>query len=169
MIRNSNDAWGWGAITLHWVVALLVVATFALGLWMGDLPRPERPYWYGIHASLGITLMLILFARIVWALLNPTPAAVAGTPPWQHKAARFTHLSLYVLTLATVLFGWFLASVKRTPIVPPLRRRAAAITAGHPIGKGLPRGGTRAYCVRADRPRGRTHAGRALAPLRAGQ
>ena len=25
MIRNSNDAWGWGAITLHWVVALLVV------------------------------------------------------------------------------------------------------------------------------------------------
>jgi cytochrome b561 len=118
MIRNSNDAWGWGAITLHWVVALLVVATFALGLWMGDLPRPERPYWYGIHASLGITLMVILLARIVWALLNPTPAAVAGTPPWQHRAARFTHLSLYVLTLATVLFGWFLASVKRTPIVP---------------------------------------------------
>ena len=118
MIRNSSDAWGWPAITLHWVVALLVVATFALGLWMGDLPRPERPYWYGIHASIGITLMVILLARIAWALLNPTPGAVAGVPPWQQKAARFTHLSLYGLTLATVLFGWLLASVKRTPIVP---------------------------------------------------
>jgi cytochrome b561 len=118
MIRNSNDAWGWPAITLHWVVALLVIATFALGLWMGDLPRPERPYWYGIHASIGVTLMVILLARIAWALLNPTPTAAAGIPPWQQKAARLTHLSLYGLTLATVLFGWFLASVKRTPIVP---------------------------------------------------
>ena len=118
MIKNSSDAWGWPAITLHWVVALLVIATFTLGLWMGDLPRPERPYWYAIHASMGISLMVILLARIAWALLNPTPAAVAGVPPWQQKAARFTHLSLYVLTLATVLFGWFLASVKRTPVVP---------------------------------------------------
>jgi cytochrome b561 len=118
MIRNSNDAWGWPAITLHWVVALLVIATFALGLWMGDLPRPERPYWYGIHASIGITLMVILLARIAWALNNPTPAPAAGLPAWQQKAARFTHLSLYGLTLATVLFGWLLAGVKRTPIVP---------------------------------------------------
>ena len=120
MIRNSNDAWGWPAIALHWVVALLVLANFALGLWMGELPRPERPYWYALHASIGISLMAILLVRIAWALLNPTPAQVAGVPAWQQKAARFTHLSLYVLTLATVLFGWLMAPLKRTPIVPDL-------------------------------------------------
>jgi cytochrome b561 len=118
MIRNSNDAFGWPAITLHWVVALAVIGNFVFGLWMGDLPRPERQYWYGIHASIGITLLVILLARIVWALLNPVPTPVAGTPPWQHTAARLTHLSLYGLTLATVLFGWFLAGVRRVPIVP---------------------------------------------------
>lgn len=119
MIRNSQHAYGWPAITLHWVVALLIIVTFGLGLWMGEVPlRDDRPYYYAIHASLGITLLVILVLRIVWALLNPAPDAPAGTPPWQHAAARLTHLSLYVLTLATVLFGWFLASVEDTPIVP---------------------------------------------------
>lgn len=118
MIRNSQAAWGWPSIALHWIVALLVAGTFALGLWMGDLPRPERPYWYAIHASIGITVLVILAARIVWALLNPVPAPAPGTPAWQHTAARFTHVTLYALTLMTVLFGWFMAAVRRVPIVP---------------------------------------------------
>jgi cytochrome b561 len=118
MIRNSNDAWGWPAIALHWIVALLVLANFALGLWMGELPRPERPHWYGLHASIGITLLVILVARIAWALSNPTPAPAAGAPAWHRRTAHITHVSLYILTLATVLFGWFMAGVRRVPIVP---------------------------------------------------
>ena len=97
---------------------MLVIATFALGLWMSDLPRPERPYWYALHASIGITVMVILLARIAWAMLNPVPAPFPATPVWQQKAARFTHLSLYALTLSTVLFGWFMAAARRVPIVP---------------------------------------------------
>lgn len=119
MIRNSQNAWGWPAVALHWIVALLIVATFGLGLWMGEVPaRADRPYYFAIHASLGITLLVILVVRILWALANPTPAAPAGTPAWQHSAARLTHLGLYVLTLATILLGWFLAGVHDTPIVP---------------------------------------------------
>lgn len=119
MIANTPDAWGWPAIALHWIVALLVIATFGLGLWMGEIPmRADRPYYYAIHASLGITLLAVLVLRVIWALLNPAPAAPAGTSPLQHAAARFTHLALYVLTLATVLVGWLLAGVQDTPIVP---------------------------------------------------
>jgi cytochrome b561 len=118
MIRNSSEAWGWPSIALHWIVAALVVGTFGLGLWMGDLPRPERPYWYAIHASIGITVLVILAARIVWALLNPVPDPVAGTSAWQHRVARFTHITLYALTLMTILFGWFMAAVRRVPLVP---------------------------------------------------
>ncbi len=119
MIRNSQNAWGWPAITMHWVVAALILATFGLGLWMGEVPaRADRPFYYAIHASLGITLLVILVVRIAWALLNSTPAAPHGTPPWQQSAARLAHLGLYALTLAAVLFGWALAGVQETPIVP---------------------------------------------------
>jgi cytochrome b561 len=118
MIANSRDSYGWPAIALHWMVAALIFANFGLGLWMGDLPRPDRPYWYAIHASIGITVLVILAARTVWALLNPVPDPAAGTPAWQHRAARFTHVTLYALTLMTILFGWFMAAVRRVPIVP---------------------------------------------------
>jgi cytochrome b561 len=119
MIANSPNAYGWPAIALHWIVAALILATFGLGLWMGEVPaRSDRPYYYMIHASLGITLLTIVVMRIVWALFNPAPAALPGTSPLQHTAARFTHLALYVLTLTTVLIGWLLAGVQDTPIVP---------------------------------------------------
>jgi len=120
MIANSKDAYGWPAVALHWIVALLIVGTFGLGLWMGEVPRPDRPYYFAIHASLGVSLFAILVLRIVWALFNPPPAAPAGTPPWQHAAARFTHLALYGLTLTTVLIGWLLTGIEGKPIVPLL-------------------------------------------------
>lgn len=119
MIANSREAYGWPAIALHWIVALLILATFGLGLWMGEVPaRADRPYYFAIHASLGISLLVVLVLRIVWALLNPVPDATAGTSRLQHTAARFTHLALYVLTLATVIVGWLLAGVQDTPIIP---------------------------------------------------
>lgn len=119
MIRNTTDRWGWPALALHWAVALLVIATFALGLWMSEVPaRADRPYYFAIHASLGITLLVVLAARLVWALLNPPPAAVPGTPRWQHSAARLTHLSLYALTFAAAILGWLLAGVAEPPIEP---------------------------------------------------
>jgi cytochrome b561 len=86
---------------------------------MDEVPaRADRPYYIGIHASLGITLLVVLAARIVWALFNPPPAPPVGTRHWEHVIARVTHLSLYVLTLATVLIGWLLAGVEQPPIVP---------------------------------------------------
>lgn len=119
MIRNSQDAWGWPTIALHWIVALLIVTTFGLGLWMAEVPpRADRPYYFAIHASLGITLLVIVVVRILWAVLNPPPAAPAGTPPWQHAVARLTHVGLNLLTLVTIGFGWLLAGVHDTPIVP---------------------------------------------------
>jgi hypothetical protein len=44
MIGNTNDAWGLPARSLHWVTALLIIAVFAFGLWMAEVPaRAERP------------------------------------------------------------------------------------------------------------------------------
>jgi cytochrome b561 len=119
MIRNTKDAWGWPALALHWAVALLVIATFTLGLWMSEVPaRADRPYYFAIHASLGITLLVVLAARIVWALFNPRPTPPFGTPTWQQAVARLTHLSLYALTFVAVVLGWLLAGTQEPPIEP---------------------------------------------------
>jgi cytochrome b561 len=119
MIANTNDAWGWPARTLHWVTALLIIAVLGLGLWMTEVPvRSARAYYFALHASLGMTLLALVAARLAWAMLNAAPAAPAGTPAWQVAAARFTHGGLYALTLATALLGWLLGGVSDPPIEP---------------------------------------------------
>lgn len=118
MIKNTDRDWGWPAIALHWAVALLVLAAFALGLWMGEVPRAERPAYYAVHASLGITLLIVLAVRAVWALINRRPAPLANTPHWQHQAAQFAHVALYALTFAVAVLGWLLLGVEHPSIVP---------------------------------------------------
>lgn len=119
MIRNTNEAWGWPARAFHWLIALMIVVVFAFGLWMTEVPvRSERPFYFSIHASIGITLLIVLVARYLWSLVNATPDAPAGTPAWQHRAARLTHGALYALTFATAVIGWLLGGVSEPPLEP---------------------------------------------------
>lgn len=119
MIRNSNEAWGWPARTFHWVIALMIIVVFALGLWMTEVPaRSERPFYFGIHGSLGITLLVLLVARYLWSVFNATPDAPPGTPAWQVAAARLSHGALYALTFVAAVLGWLLSGSLHPPIEP---------------------------------------------------
>jgi cytochrome b561 len=110
---------GLACAQLALVTALLIIAVFAFGLWMAEVPaRAERPYYFAIHASLGMTLLVLVAMRFAWAMLNVAPAAPAGTPAWQIGAARFTHAGLYGLTFATAILGWLLAGASEPPIEP---------------------------------------------------
>src|SRR5438309_9915253 len=54
------------AITLHWLPALLVFVQFALGQTWGWFPRPTRHLMVVSHMSFGITLTLVVLARVLW-------------------------------------------------------------------------------------------------------
>jgi cytochrome b561 len=45
------------AITLHWIVGVLVLVLVGLGWYMVDIPRgtEERSYFYNLHKSIGLT------------------------------------------------------------------------------------------------------------------
>lgn len=116
MIRNTSESWGWPARAFHWIVALMVLGLFGHGLWMEDLSPEARAFHFGLHNSIGISLLPIVAAGFVWWLVNAAPEEPAGTPAWQRLSAHITHWSLYVLTIATVLAGWLLAGTFREPI-----------------------------------------------------
>jgi len=119
MISNTKEAWGWPARTFHWVIALMIIIVFALGLWMTEVPaRSERPFYFGIHGSIGITLLVILVARFLWSMLNRSPDAPPGTPAWQVAASRVTHGALYALTFVAAVLGWLLSGSLEPPIEP---------------------------------------------------
>lgn len=106
------------AISLHWLVAIAIVATFALGIYMHELPfSPEKLKLYSWHKWAGVSIFLLVMLRIVWRLLRRPPALSAAVPDWQRQAAAGVHLLLYVLMLAVPVSGWLMSSAKGVPTV----------------------------------------------------
>ncbi len=116
MIHNSSDSWGWPARSFHWVLAILILVQFGLGLWMGEVPRADRPYYVSIHASLGISILLLMALRIIWRLANVVPDDPSTMPAWQSRASQIMHWALYVVIFATILAGWMLVGTHRSPV-----------------------------------------------------
>jgi len=101
------------AIALHWIVALAVLGMIGLGLWMIDLPKgvgPFRAEMYNLHKSIGMTLGLLIFARIAWRLAHSAPPPPATMPRWQALASHFTHYALYACIVIQPVTG-FLGSL----------------------------------------------------------
>ena len=71
---NSEDAYGWMAILLHWLVAITIVGLFALGFWMVDLSYYDPWYRQGpdIHRSVGILLFMAMVLRLAWPYVSAT-------------------------------------------------------------------------------------------------
>lgn len=114
MVRNTEASWGWLARAFHWGTGALILGMFAYGLWMTEFPaREDRAYHYAIHASIGISLLSLMVARLIWRALNPTPQPPASSARWEITAARLGHIGLYVAVFATLIAGWFLAGSGR--------------------------------------------------------
>jgi cytochrome b561 len=110
------------AIALHWLTALAVVVLLVAGLWMTDaIKQPEtRNFAYKVyqwHKALGLTVLVLTFARVGWRLMNPPPPLPAGMKPYERIAATFTHAAFYALLLAIPLAGW--AMVSASPLGLP--------------------------------------------------
>jgi len=105
------------AIALHWLVAVLILGAFALGLYMVELElSPTKLKLYSWHKWLGVTIWMIAVVRLVWRLTH-RPPPLPALPTWQRIAASTTHVLLYVLVLAIPISGWLFSSASGFPVV----------------------------------------------------
>src|SRR3546814_5891937 len=63
------------AITLHWLIALLLAFQIALGWALEGNNGPELFARYQLHKSIGITIMLLSLARLAVRLFRTRPPA----------------------------------------------------------------------------------------------
>lgn len=101
------------AISLHWLVALLIFSGWGLGLYMHELPTsPQKLQYYSWHKWLGVSVFLLVLVRATWRIFNVPPPLPPTVSPWQVSASRASHVVLYMLMLGLPLSGWLMSSAK---------------------------------------------------------
>jgi cytochrome b561 len=106
------------AVALHWIVALLILGNLAFGLYVAGLPiSPAKLRTVSWHKWVGVTILLIAFARLAWRLRHPGPPLPATMAPWEQRAAQATHTLLYILFFAAPMTGWLFSSAAGFPVV----------------------------------------------------
>ncbi len=107
------------AVTLHWLIATLVIAQLILGWSMIEIPKEPvgvRAFWFNLHKSIGITIALLVLVRIAWRIRHPAPPLPASVPAWQRRAAAANHALLYVCLLGMPLIGFLGSTFSGYPI-----------------------------------------------------
>lgn len=100
------------SIALHWLIALLLFAGFALGTYMHELAlSPQKLRLYSYHKWLGVTVFALVILRLALRFVMPPPALLPA-PAWQLHLARRVHATLYLLMFAVPLSGWLMSSAK---------------------------------------------------------
>jgi cytochrome b561 len=118
----ASPRYGAVAIAFHWLLALAIVGSFSLGVYMHDLPFSiARVKLFNYHKWAGVTILALSALRLLWRLTHrppPVPARVlAAMPPWQQRAAQLSHGLMYVLFFAVPLLGWAYSSAAGLSIV----------------------------------------------------
>lgn len=117
------------AIILHWLIALVIIAMFALGWYMGELPKDgpkqtafdlfdlgivtwhidepisARNLYFNLHKSIGFTLLWLVVFRVYWRVTHTPPAMLASYSALERKLATAVHHILYLLMVLIPLSG----------------------------------------------------------------
>ena len=116
---NTMERYTRVAITLHWIIALGVLGQIAFGWWMIEIPKSPpgvRAYWFNLHKSIGLTLGILIFIRLAWALTHRAPPLPDHIPAWQKFAAKASHVALYACMIIMPLSGYLGSSFTKYPI-----------------------------------------------------
>ena len=117
--QQERPAYGSVAKTLHWVIFFLVAAQFVVAWSMPPIKRGVVPETFiNLHMSLGVLILLVVVARLLWRLGHPVGGASEGGPAWLAAAARLTHVTFYVLLIVLPILGWAAASARDWDVRP---------------------------------------------------
>lgn len=124
------------ARVLHWVVALLVIATIPIGAAMTQegLDRGTQNTLYILHKNGGVILLVLMILRVLYRLANPPPPLPDSIVPWQKQVAGLTHVALYVMVFFMTVTGLVRVQAGGFPIemlnalgIPPVIPRNESI------------------------------------------
>lgn len=95
-------------VVLHWLVAIMVIGAFAIGMtFLDSTPNsaPEKVTYLQYHSMWGTLLALLLIARLITRFVFKRPAPADAGHPALNMIAKITHFLLYVGVFGMLLSG----------------------------------------------------------------
>jgi cytochrome b561 len=84
--------------SLHWIVAALILFNLAFGLYLWACRfSPQKLSYFSYHKWIGVTVLLLATARLLWRLSHPAPALPAHAAVGAARRARFARAPLRAL------------------------------------------------------------------------
>jgi cytochrome b561 len=107
MLKNNSTQYGSVAKFFHWAIFILVGCMLLAGYFMGDIAdKALRGQVINLHKLTGITILILMILRLLWAFVNPRPVLPIDMPKWQKTLAWISHGFLYAVVIAMPLSGW---------------------------------------------------------------
>ncbi|KAB7895943.1 cytochrome b561 [Rouxiella sp. S1S-2] len=94
-------------IALHWLIFLLVAATYSTIELRGYIPKslPQHQWLTLLHFSFGASVLAMMVLRVFVRLMYVTPAINPAPKVWQHRLGELMHLTVYILFISIPILG----------------------------------------------------------------
>lgn len=113
-MTTASERYNRTARLLHWLIAGLVIANLAIGLFHEALEGVVR--LIPVHKSIGLTILALTVVRILWRLTWSHPPFPAHVTRAEAAAALGVQGAFYGLMVAMPLTGWIMASAGKYPL-----------------------------------------------------
>jgi cytochrome b561 len=110
--RTREATYSAAARHFHWWTVALIAIQVPVGLYMAyrgnvlDIWDGLTNALYSSHKTLGLVILALVIARLLYRLLHGAPADEPTIAWWQKAASHATHWSLYLLLILVPLVGW---------------------------------------------------------------
>jgi len=110
-LRNTTSSYGLVSQLFHWLIVGLILFQYTWA-WRIDQAEGIRVRFELVtqHKTIGMLVLGLAIARLLWRLFNRPPALPSTMRGWEQTAAKAGHWALYGLIFAVPLSGWLYSS-----------------------------------------------------------
>ena len=120
MPRVAANRYNALAMSLHWLIAALLIGNILLAWYFNTLNGVAKIPPVQLHKSFGITILLLSLLRLGWRFAVPPPRLPASVTGWQKRTSSVVYVLFYVVMIGMPLTGWALTSASKLIHVYPI-------------------------------------------------
>ena len=108
---NRRDDFGWMAVSLHWLLFILLLGLIVGGKYSASLESSEKiRELVGIHKQIGVAVFILMAFRLLWRLANTKPEALSDVFIFKFLAF-IVHWLLYIVVLFQAAIGVYMSQL----------------------------------------------------------